>query len=198
VARKTAGSAEKRAKRPVRLSLSHSRMRRRNCSSSGADRTAPPKEGPAGPQGGLQARGSFVSGQQLAAARRPSLPSTCFVGGHLVEPMIPVALGTVTWKFGDGPRPCRAGEPRISYHQLLHQTATVTRAPLARAQHRATGWQSGPERITECSAPSTGRHAGPGLSVQRRPPDATLVPVSTRFTGLDALDLAAHRTLMPC
>jgi hypothetical protein len=85
------------------------------------------KDGPAGPQGGLQARGSFVSGQQLAAARTLSLPSTCFVGGHLVELTIPGAAR----KFGNGPRPCRARRRRISYHQLLPQITTVTQTLIA-------------------------------------------------------------------
>src|SRR5262245_7835547 len=62
-----------------------------------------PGDGPAGPQGGLQARGSFVSGQQLAAARTLSLPSTCFIGGHLVELTVPAALAGAAGKFGDGP-----------------------------------------------------------------------------------------------
>jgi hypothetical protein len=78
-----------------------------------------PNNGPAGPQGGLQARGSFVSGQlvangsgrpladvpgqRLTAARRLSLPSTCFVGGHLVELTIPAAISAAAGRFGDGP-----------------------------------------------------------------------------------------------
>src|SRR6516164_3347915 len=128
------------AKRPARLSVSHSRMRRRNCSSSGLDRTrASPATGPAGPQGGLQARGSFVSGQRLTAvcgqrltaARRLSLPSTCFVGGHLVELTVPAALAGAAGRFGDGPALAEPGGPRITYHQLLRQTGTVTRSLIA-------------------------------------------------------------------
>src|SRR5262249_1544522 len=68
-----------------------------------------PGDGPAGPQGGLQARGSFVSGQQLAAARTLSLPSTCFIGGHLVELTVPAALAGAAGKFGHGPALTAAG-----------------------------------------------------------------------------------------
>src|SRR6516164_9929024 len=158
-------------------------MRRRNCSSSGLDRTrASPATGPAGPQGGLQARGSFVSGQRMATARRLSLPSTCFVGGHLVELTIPAALGAAAGEFGDGPALAEPGGPRISYHQLLHQTTTVTRALIAegvRPGDRVAIW-----------SPNTHHWvlgAFGGLSA-----GATLVPVSTRFTGPEALDVISR------
>jgi acyl-CoA synthetase (AMP-forming)/AMP-acid ligase II len=48
-----------------------------------------------------------------------------------VELTIPAALGAATGKFGDGPALAEPGGPRISYHQLLHQTSTVTRALIA-------------------------------------------------------------------
>src|SRR6516164_3802173 len=168
------------AKRPVRLSVSHSRMRRRNCSSSGLDRTrASPETGPAGPQGGLQARGSFVSGQRMATARRLSLPSTCFVGGHLVELTIPAAIGAAAGKFGNGPALAEPGGPRISYHQLLQQTTTVARALIAEGVahgDRVAIWSPNTHHwiLAAFGALSAG---------------ATLVPVSTRFTGPEALDV---------
>lgn len=94
LARTAAASAEKTrrdASEGIADPLSDAQLR-------GPTVPAPLKEGPAGPQGGLQARGSFVAGQQLAAARTLSLPSTCFIGGHLLELPVPGAAGT----FGNG------------------------------------------------------------------------------------------------
>ena len=58
-------ASRRAAKRPVRLAASHSRISCLNCSSYGLERNSvAPCDGPAGPQGGLQARGSSVAGQQ--------------------------------------------------------------------------------------------------------------------------------------
>src|SRR6266566_9036576 len=167
-------------KRPVRLSASHSRISRLNCSSCGLEsKRCLPGDGPAGPQGGLQARGSSVAGQQLPAARRLSLPSTCFVGGHLVELTIPAAIAGAAGKFGDGPALAEPGGPRISYHQLHRHTTTVTRALIAEgvaAGDRVAIWSPNTHHwvLAAFGALSAG---------------ATLVPVSTRFTGPEALDV---------
>ena len=48
-----------------------------------------------------------------------------------MELTIPAALGAAAGKFGDGPALAEPGGPRISYHQLFHQTTTVTRALIA-------------------------------------------------------------------
>src|SRR5690242_2886932 len=168
------------AKRPVRLAASHSRISCLNCSSCGLERNSvPPCDGPAGPQGGLQARGSSVAGQQLPAARRLSLPSTCFVGGHLVELTIPAAVASAAGKYGDGPALAEPGGPRISYHQLLQQTTTVARALIAE------GVADG-DRIAIWS-PNT--HHWVLAAFGALSAGATLVPVSTRFTGPEALDV---------
>jgi non-ribosomal peptide synthetase component F len=138
----------------------------------------PPCDGPAGPQGGLQARGSSVAGQRLPAARRLSLPSTCFVRGHLVELTIPAMIASAAGKYGDGPALAEPGGPRISYHQLLQQTTTVARALIAEGvAHR--------DRVA-IGSPNTHHWI---LAAFGALSGCTLVPVSTRFTGPGALDV---------
>jgi acyl-CoA synthetase (AMP-forming)/AMP-acid ligase II len=96
-----------------------------------------------------------------------------------VELTIPAALGAAAGKFGDGPALAEPGGPRISYHQLLHQTTTVTRALIAegvRPGDRVAIWSPNTHHwvLGAFGALSAG---------------ATLVPVSTRFTGPEALDV---------
>ena len=120
-----------------------------------------------------------MSGQQLAAARTLSLPSTCFIGGHLVELTVPAALASAAGKFGDGPALAEPGGPRIGYHQLLHQTTTVTRALIAEGVT--------PEDRVAIWSPNT--HQWVLAAFGALSAGATLVPVSTRFTGPEALDV---------
>ena len=112
-------------------------------------------------------------------ARRLSLPSTCFVGGHLVELTVPAALAGAAGRFGDGPALAEPGGPRITYHQLLRQTGTVTRALIA------VGVAPG-DRVA-IWAPNTHHWVLGALGALSA--GATLVPVSTRFTGPEALDV---------
>jgi HIP---CoA ligase len=99
-----------------------------------------------------------------------------------VELTIPAAIAGAAGRFGDGPALAEPGGPRISYHQLLRQTTTVTRALIA------VGVVPG-DRVAIWS-PNT-RHwvlgAFGALSA-----GATLVPVSTRFTGSEALDVISR------
>jgi acyl-CoA synthetase (AMP-forming)/AMP-acid ligase II len=96
-----------------------------------------------------------------------------------VEVTIPAAIAAAAGKFGDGPALAEPGGPRISYHQLLQQTATVARALIAEGVAHG-------DRVAIWS-PNTHHWvlaAYGALSV-----GATLVPVSTRFTGPEALDV---------
>jgi HIP---CoA ligase len=96
-----------------------------------------------------------------------------------VELTIPAAIAGAAGKFGDGPALAEPGGPRISYHQLLQQTTTVTRALIAEGVapgDRVAIWS--PNTYHWVLAAFGALSAG-----------ATLVPVSTRFTGPEALDV---------
>jgi HIP---CoA ligase len=99
--------------------------------------------------------------------------------GTLVELTIPAALAAAAGTFGDGPALAEPGGPRISYHQLLQQTTTVARALIAEGVahgDRVAIWSPNSHHwvLAAFGALSAG---------------ATLVPVSTRFTGPEALDV---------
>ena len=92
---------------------------------------------------------------------------------------IPAAIAAAAGKFGDAPALAEPGGPRISYHQLLQQTNTVARALIAEGVapgDRVAIWSPNTYHwvLAAFGALSTG---------------ATLVPVSTRFTGPEALDV---------
>jgi acyl-CoA synthetase (AMP-forming)/AMP-acid ligase II len=96
-----------------------------------------------------------------------------------VELTIPAAIAGAAGKFGDGPALAEPGGPRISYHQLLQQTTTVARALIAEGVahgDRVAIWSPNSHHwvLAAFGALSAG---------------ATLVPVSTRFTGPEALDV---------
>jgi HIP---CoA ligase len=96
-----------------------------------------------------------------------------------VELTIPAAVAAAAGKFGDGPALAEPGGPRISYHQLLQQTTTVARALIAEGvAHR--------DRVAIWS-PNT--HHWVLAAFGALSAGATLVPVSTRFTGPEALDV---------
>jgi acyl-CoA synthetase (AMP-forming)/AMP-acid ligase II len=96
-----------------------------------------------------------------------------------VELTIPAAITVAAGRFGDGPALAEPGGPRISYHQLRHQTTTVTRALIAE------GVMPG-DRVAICS-PNT--HNSVLSAFGALSAGTTLVPVSTRFTGPEALDV---------
>jgi acyl-CoA synthetase (AMP-forming)/AMP-acid ligase II len=96
-----------------------------------------------------------------------------------VEGAIPAAVAAAARAFGDGIALAEPGGPRLSYRQLHEQVAAVARA-LA-----AAGVAPG-DRVALWS-PNT-RHWVLG-ALGALSAGATLVPVSTRFTGPEALDL---------
>jgi HIP---CoA ligase len=92
---------------------------------------------------------------------------------------VPAAVAAAAGKFGDGPALAEPGGPRISYHQLLQQATTVARAFIAEGVahgDRVAIWS--PNTYHWVLAAFGALSAG-----------ATLVPVSTRFTGPEALDV---------
>jgi acyl-CoA synthetase (AMP-forming)/AMP-acid ligase II len=100
-----------------------------------------------------------------------------------VESTIPAAVVSAAGKFGAAPALIEPGEARLSYAELLDQVRQVARALIA------TGVRPG-DRLAVW-APNT-RHwvlaaLGAGYA------GATLVPVNTRYTGVEALDVI-HRS----
>src|SRR5499427_5764871 len=168
------------ANRPVRLPASHRRSRSRNRSSSGLSCTRPPCDRIRGPAGGRRARGSTVSGQRLSRARRLSLPSTCLLEGAPVEPAtIPAAVAHAAWEFAGQPALAEPGGPCLSYGELHERVVTVARALIAEGVapgDRVAIWS--PNTHHWVLGALGALHAG-----------AALVPVSTRFTGHEALDV---------
>ena len=96
-----------------------------------------------------------------------------------MELTIPAMIASAAGKFGDGPALAEPEGPRISYHQLLQQTTTVTRALIAEGVARG-------DRVAIWS-PNT--HHWVIAAFGALSAGAVLVPVSTRFTGPEALDV---------
>jgi acyl-CoA synthetase (AMP-forming)/AMP-acid ligase II len=96
-----------------------------------------------------------------------------------VEGAIPAAVATAAREFGDGTALAEPDGPRLSYRQLHRRVMTVARA-LA-----AAGVAPG-DRVAIWS-PNTGHWVLGALGALSA--GATLVPVSTRFTGGEALDV---------
>jgi HIP---CoA ligase len=96
-----------------------------------------------------------------------------------VEGAIPAAVATAAREFGDGTALAGPDGPRLSYRQLHRRVVTVARA-LA-----AAGVAPG-DRVAVWS-PNTGHWVLGALGALSA--GATLVPVSTRFTGTEALDV---------
>ena len=92
---------------------------------------------------------------------------------------IPAAIAAAAGKFGDGPALAEPGGPRISYHQLLQQTTTVARALIAE------GVTPGDRVAIWC--PNTHHWVLGAFGALSA--GAIVVPVSTRFTGPEALDV---------
>jgi len=96
-----------------------------------------------------------------------------------VELTIPAALAAAAVRFGDAPALAEPGGPRLSYHQLHQQAGTVARALIGHGVapgDRVAVWSPNTHHwvLGAFGALSAG---------------ATLVPVSTRFTGPEALDV---------
>src|SRR6185437_2260127 len=161
------------ANSPVRLASSQSRTSARNSSSCAVKRT----------------RASSCS----PLVRRLNLPSTCLLGrgddgadsGGAVDPVesealtIPAAVARAAREFGDAEALAVPYGMRLSYRELAGQVEGVSAALIAagiEAGERVALWApSGAEwMLAALGALSAG---------------AALVPVSTRFTGPEALDV---------
>jgi HIP---CoA ligase len=97
-----------------------------------------------------------------------------------VEPAtIPAAVAHAAWEFADQPALAEPGGPRITYGELHERVVTVARALIAEgvaAGDRVAIWS--PNTHHWVLGALGALHAG-----------AALVPVSTRFTGHEALDV---------
>src|SRR6516165_10102793 len=160
------------ANSPVRLAVSQSRTSARNSSSCGVNRT-------------------WASS---GVVRRLNLPSTCLLGrdgrGRVggarkgsvesaVELTVPAAVARAARDFGDAEALAEPGGPRLSYRDLDERVTAIAGAMIAadvRPGDRVAVWApNGPEwLLTALGTLAAG---------------ATLVPVSTRFTGPEALDV---------
>ena len=99
-----------------------------------------------------------------------------------MELTIPAALSHAAREYGDAAALAEPGGPRLSYRELHEQVITVARALIAE------GTQPG-DRVALWS-PNTHHWVLAALGVLYA--GATLVPVSTRFTGHEALDVISR------
>ncbi len=96
-----------------------------------------------------------------------------------MELTIPAALASAARQFGDAPALAEPGGPRLSYRELHDRAAVVSRALIAESVvpgDRVALWSPNTHHWVLAALGALG--AG-----------ATLVPVSTRFTGPEALDI---------
>src|SRR5215467_1935423 len=96
-----------------------------------------------------------------------------------MELTIPAAADRAARDFGDAPALAEPGGPRLSWRELQEQASAVARAFMA------GGVQAG-DRVAIWS-PNTHHWVAGALGALRA--GAVLVPVSTRFTGPEALDV---------
>ena len=96
-----------------------------------------------------------------------------------MEVTIPAAAERAARDFGDAPALAEPGGPRLSWRELHEQASVVARAFMA------GGVQPG-DRVAIWS-PNTHHWVAGALGALRA--GAVLVPVSTRFTGPEALDV---------
>jgi acyl-CoA synthetase (AMP-forming)/AMP-acid ligase II len=99
-----------------------------------------------------------------------------------VELTIPAALTRAAADFGDAAALAGPGAPRLTYRELHEQVVTVARALIAE------GVEPG-DRVAVWS-PNTHHWVLAALGVLHA--GATLVPVNTRFTGPEALDVVSR------
>ena len=95
---------------------------------------------------------------------------------------IPAAVARAAQEFGDAPALAEPGGPRFSYRELHQQVVTVARALIAEGVvpgDRVAIWS--PNTHHWVLGALGALHAG-----------ATLVPISTRFTGHEALDVLSR------
>ena len=95
---------------------------------------------------------------------------------------IPAAVARAAREFGDAPALAEPGGPRFSYRELHERVTTVARALIAEGV--APG-----DRVAIWS-PNTHHWVLGALGALYA--GATLVPVSTRFTGHEALDVISR------
>jgi HIP---CoA ligase len=96
-----------------------------------------------------------------------------------MELTIPAAADRAARDFGDAPALAEPGGPRLSWRELHEQASVLARAFMA------AGVQAG-DRVAIWS-PNTHHWVAGALGALRA--GAVLVPVSTRFTGFEALDV---------
>ena len=99
-----------------------------------------------------------------------------------MELTIPAALIYAAREYGDAAALAEPGGPRLSYRELHEQVITVARAFIAegmRPGNRVAIW-----------SPNTHQWVLGALGALYA--GATLVPVSTRFTGHEALDVISR------
>jgi acyl-CoA synthetase (AMP-forming)/AMP-acid ligase II len=99
-----------------------------------------------------------------------------------LELTIPAALASAARQFGDAPALAEPGGPRLSYRELHDRVTTISRALIAEGVapgDRVAIWSPNTHHwvLAALAALGTG---------------ATLVPVSTRFTGPEALDVISR------
>jgi len=99
-----------------------------------------------------------------------------------VDLTVPAAVASAAREFGDAPALVEPGGPRLSYRELHERVRTVARALIAEGVTPGDAvaiWS--PNTYHWVLAALGALHAG-----------ATLVPVNTRFTGPEALDLISR------
>jgi acyl-CoA synthetase (AMP-forming)/AMP-acid ligase II len=99
-----------------------------------------------------------------------------------VECTIPAAVASAAREFGDAPALAEPGGPRLSYRQLHEQVIVVARALIAEGV--------GPGDRVALWSPNTHHWVLGALGALGA--GATLVPVNTRFTGPEALDVISR------
>ena len=99
-----------------------------------------------------------------------------------MEPTIPAALARAAQAYGEALAVAEPGAPRLSYRDLHEQAALVSRALIA------SGVAAG-DRVAVWS-PNTRHWVLAALGALAA--GATIVPVSTRFTGPEALDVISR------
>jgi acyl-CoA synthetase (AMP-forming)/AMP-acid ligase II len=99
-----------------------------------------------------------------------------------VECTIPAAVASAAREFGDAPALAEPGGPRLSYRQLHEQVVVVARALIAEGV--------GPGDRVAIWSPNTHHWVLGALGSLYA--GATLIPVNTRFTGPEALDVISR------
>jgi HIP---CoA ligase len=99
-----------------------------------------------------------------------------------VDLTIPAAVASAARRFGDAPALAEPGGPRLSYRELHERVQAVARALIAEGV--------APGDTVAIWSPNTHHWVLAALGALHA--GATLVPVNTRFTGTEALDVIAR------